>query len=88
MSKTLDKYGRYENRAGFRNGDLDPYIVEEDSSTGITYICYGAGTNRAIRRITEVSVGDVTTTTIEIAYGAWANRASLTYQPINQDLSV
>ena len=66
------------------------YIVE-DAGGGITYICYtpdDANGKRVIERITKVSSGGVTTTTIEHAYGAWADRASLTYYPINEAIPV
>ena len=41
-----------------------------------------------MKRITEVVSGGATTTTIEHAYGAWADRASLTYYPINEAIPV
>jgi hypothetical protein len=41
-----------------------------------------------VKRITEESTGGATTTTIEHAYGAWEDRASLTYYPINQAIPV
>ena len=41
---------------------------------------------RAIRRVTETVSGDIVTTKIEVAFGSWANRGSLTYQPVNRDL--
>lgn len=84
----LDKYGRSENSAHFRLGDKEPYIVEEDSAAMVTYLCYDGGASRVIKRITETVSGDITTTTVEIGYGTWANRATLTYRPINADLSV
>ncbi|MBQ9501783.1 MAG: hypothetical protein IJU70_06480 [Lentisphaeria bacterium] len=79
-----DKYGRKENSLYFRQGELEPYIVEERS--GVTYICYTDEPQRAIRRITETTSEGVTTTVIEIAYGAWADRTTLTYRPVNSEL--
>lgn len=79
-----DKYGRRESSLYFRMGELEPYIVEE--SSGVTYICYTNDAQRAIRRITESASGGVTTTTIEVAWGAWADRATLTYRPVNSEL--
>ena len=81
-----DKYGRRESSLYFRMGELEPYIVEEDSNSGITYICYTGDPQRAIRRITERTSAGVTTTTIEVAFGDWADRASLIYQPVNSEL--
>lgn len=82
-----DKFGRRAGSIGYRNGELEPYLVEENSATGITYICYDDGATRSVRRITEIVSGDVTTTKIEIAYGSWDNRKNLAYQPINQELA-
>ncbi len=84
----LDKYGRPENSAHFRFGEKEPYTIEENTSTGTTFVCYDNSTNRVVKRIRETTVGTVTTTIVELGYGTWANRATLTYQPINSDLSV
>lgn len=84
----MDKYGRAENSAHFRLGEKEPYTIEEDTSTGTTFICYDNSTNRVVKRIRETTVGTVTTTIVELGYGTWANRAALTYRPINADLSV
>lgn len=72
-----DNIGNIRSYARFIPEPL-PYIVDA-STEGVTYICFDAGAKRAIRRITE-SDG---VTTIEWAWGAWANRASLSYVPIN-----
>jgi hypothetical protein len=67
-----------------------PYTIE-DAGGGVTYICYFPDDEngmRAIKRITQVSEGGATTTTVEHAYGAWADRATLTYYPINQAIPV
>lgn len=67
-----------------------PYMIE-DAGGGVTYICYfpdDADGKRAIKRITQVIEGGATTTTVEHAYGAWADRATLTYYPINQAIPV
>ncbi|MBR6240698.1 MAG: hypothetical protein IKQ82_04500 [Lentisphaeria bacterium] len=79
-----DKFGRVFPSAGFKNGELEPYIIEE-AGGGVTYICYTDDDNRAIRRITETEDNGVTTTTVEIAFGAWADRATLDYQCVNTD---
>lgn len=63
--------------------DPDPYMVD-DSAGGVTYICYADTARRAIRRIT-VTDG---VTAIEWAYGAWDDRAALTYVPINKYIEV
>ena len=79
-----DKFGRRESSLYFRMGELEPYIIEERS--GVTYICYDDKPQRAVRRITETSSGGVTTTTVEIAWGSWDDRETLTYQPVNSEL--
>lgn len=57
MRKTRDKYGRVYPSAGYRNGELEPYIVEE-AGDGVTYICYTDAARRAIRRITEATADE------------------------------
>lgn len=83
-----DKYGRERYSKDYMMGDLEPYIIEENSATGITYIRYDDKPLGAIRRITETVVDSTTTTTVEVAYGAWALRGSLTYSPVNSVLDV
>ena len=85
-----DRWGGYQGENPAPPTEKLPYIVEE-AGGGITYICFtpdDANGKRVVKRITEISTGGATTTTIEHAYGAWANRASLTYYPINQAIPV
>ena len=79
-----DKFGRREGSLYYRMGEMEPYIVEEKS--GVTYICYTDEPQRAIRRITESSSDGANVTTIEVAYGAWADRETLDYRPVNSEL--
>jgi len=86
MSTT--KYDRYGRPAGFIptiNNEVDPYLVDKASAT-VTYACFfETGTApRAIHRF--VKAGTVTQVTV--AWGAWSDRASLTYYPINTYLEV
>lgn len=85
MSKIFDNFGRSIHFVSYRRGELEPYIVEE-AGNGVTYICYDDGAKRAVRRITETTANGVTTTVIEVAYGAWADRATLDYHPVNDDI--
>lgn len=82
-----DHFGNRMSSVNFihnRGGrDPEPYMVDE-STAGTTYICYANTAKRAIRRITEA--GGVTT--VEWAYGAWEQRASLEYVPINNLVEV
>jgi hypothetical protein len=59
--------------------ELVPYMVDADTQTGITYTCYTNNTPRLIVKTTVA--GNLTTN--EKAFGAWDDRASLTYVPIN-----
>lgn len=63
--------------------DLTPTQIHEDGDT--TYLRWTVGTaNETIRRIKSESDGGTgTITTIADAFGAWTNRASLTYTPIH-----
>jgi len=60
-------------------------IIEDEESTGITYVGYSepnlATSNASwfVQRITSVVVSTKTTHTQEYAIGSWDNRATLTY---------
>jgi hypothetical protein len=81
----FDRYGNYQGEIPSLPGEILPYIVEE-AGGGVTYICYfpDTGSGVGVKRITEVGTEGATTTTIEHAFGAWSDRATLTYYPINQ----
>lgn len=65
---------------------LPVYLVEDRGS--VVYLCFTTDPTRAVQRITINVSGETTTTVMEVAYGIWANRASLTYYPINQPVPV
>ncbi len=79
---TLDNHGNPFVPV-FHASELKAYQVDT-STEGITYIRYYNANPCAVQR---VSLADGVYTT-EVAYGAWANRASLSYQPINAHLDV
>lgn len=83
----FDHWGNVQSYRGYVGNrpeqDPEPYIVDEATS-GVVYLCYANTANRAIRRITTAD----SVTTIEWAYGAWADRATLTYHPINETIEV
>ena len=86
----VDRWGRALGIIPQTPGEILPYIIEE-AGGGVTYIRFfadDADGNCAVKRITEVSEGGATTTTIEHAFGAWADRATLTYYPINQAIPI
>lgn len=92
MSETVyfDRWGGFQGNVPSDPAEKSPYIVAE-AGGGVTYICFtpdDANGKRVVKRIKEESSGGATTTTIEHAYGAWADRASLTYYPINQAIPV
>ncbi|MBS1368320.1 MAG: hypothetical protein HPZ91_00030 [Lentisphaeria bacterium] len=80
-----DDYGRTQDDPYFgqKSEVPEPYMVDL-TNTDVTYICFTDAPARCIRRISRN--GRVTVT--EFAVGAWENRASLTYQPVNTKLEV
>lgn len=77
----IDKWG--EPYIHVVHETVEAYIVDA-SNPGVTYICYFNTPERIIRRITE----DNGVTTVEFAWGAWENRASLEYQEINRAIEI
>ena len=70
----VDCFGRRAGSAEFRSPvEPLPYLYD-------AYVCFDEAPKRAIHRITTGSDG---VKKVEFAYGAWADRGSLTYQPIN-----
>ena len=78
----IDQYGFEATSVHFQKRKLSPYRVAESGS--VTYLCFDDGDLRPIHRITK----NATETVIEWAYGAWADRESFAYVPINQTLEV
>lgn len=78
----IDQYGFEATSVDFHKRKLQPYRVAETGD--ITYLCFGDGDLRPIHRITKTG----SETVIEWAYGAWADRATLSYLPINQTRDV
>ena len=62
------------------NADREPLPYTIDDQGDVTYICFFDTPKRAIHKIADGKV--------EVAYGAWADRASLTYGPVNELLIV
>lgn len=86
MSTT--RYDRYGRAAGYISpieGAPEAYMVDKASST-TQYICYyETGSDpRAIRRIVKAS-GQ---TQICVGWGAWADRATIDYYPVNSVFTV
>ena len=83
MSTTrYDKYGR---PAGYINpieGKVEAYLIAQASST-TQYMCYYETGNqpRAIRRIMVDETGSLQQ--IAVGWGAWENRESIDYYPVN-----
>lgn len=85
-----DRWGNLQGEIPSLPGKIIPYISEQ-AGGGVTYNRFfpdDAQGKCAIQRITETSSGGVKTQTFEHTYGAWADRATLTYYPINQAIPV
>ena len=78
----IDQYGFEATSVDFHKRKLQPYRVAEDGD--ITYLCFDDGDLRPIHRITKTG----SETVIEWTYGAWGDRATLSYLPINQTRDV
>lgn len=86
MSTT--RYDRYGRPAGYQNpieGKVEAYLVDKTSDT-TQYICYyETGSDpRAIRRIVKAS-GQ---TQICVGWGAWTDRTTIDYYPVNSVFTV
>ena len=81
MSTT--RYDRYGRPAGYINpieGRVEAYLVSNSNAT-TQYICYfeTGDDPRAIRRVVKTS----NQTQICVGWGAWADRESIDYYPVN-----
>lgn len=86
-----DRWGNLQGAIPSAPGRTLAYMVEEHAeANGVTvkYICYNNSDPRAIQRITKTKVGSVTTTKIENAFGAWEDRETLEYFPVNDPIIV
>lgn len=86
MSNILvDQFGRPSTHPYFKDASnpLAAYQID-DSTTGVTYIRYSADDECVVQK---VSTAD-SVTTVEVAFGAWADRASLTFQQVNEPLII
>lgn len=78
----FDRWGNWQGDISSAPGRTVPYIVSEEGN--VIYICYDNKPIRGIKRITKTQSGAIKTTTIEIAVGAWDDRATLNYVPVNE----
>lgn len=75
-----DKFGRAQNTVMFQSlHEPAPYQVDTRAD-GTIFIRFYATTPCAVHRITT----NGTVKTVEIAFGDWEQRETLTYQPVNQ----
>lgn len=86
MAKVIyDQYGRRPGDRHYGNNANPPLVhIADESTAGVTYLCFFGTAARAIHRVTETAG----ITTLERAWGAWADRATLTYTPINDYIEV
>lgn len=82
MAGYFDRWGNWQGDLASAPGRTVPYIISEEGE--YTYICYTNTPIRGIRRVHKTQSGGVKTTTVENAVGAWEDRASLTYYPVNE----
>jgi hypothetical protein len=78
----IDQYGFEARSMFFQRKQLQPYRVVETASA--TFMCFGDEPQRPIHRITK----NGTETVVEWAFGAWNDKETLAYVPINQTLEV
>lgn len=91
MSETVyfDRWGGFQGNVPSAPAEKSPYIISEEGN--VKYIRFepdDAEGKCVIQRVTETLGGSATETVIEHAYGAWADRATLTYYPINEAIPV
>ena len=83
-----DIYGRPENSPQYRLGK--PEIYEQDipkgGEDGVYYARFFNTATCAVHRITIATANGRQTIKTEVAYGAWANRATLSYHEINAQI--
>lgn len=80
-----DKYGRIPSQYDYEDETELSYFTVDDSTTANTrYFCFFNAATRMINRVTKTETGYI----YEHAYGAWADRVSLTYTPINDPIAI
>ena len=85
MTTLIDCYGHIASSKRYQRRDYkkQPYLIASDGE--VTYICFSRAAKRPIHRIVE-NGGD---TEILWAFGAWEDRANLTYTAtLNDALAV
>lgn len=81
--KTIDEYGFLQTSVDFKRRKLPAYKII--SGGDYTYITFGDYEVGPIHRIDSSTSG---VTVIEWSYGAVADRASLTYQPLSEPMEI
>ena len=85
-----DVFGRSEFSSQYRLGTPDVYEQDmpSDGDDGVYYMRFFNTAVCAIHRLTITTANGRTVIKKEVAYGAWADRATLTYREINAQLEV
>ena len=87
---SIKRYDRYGRPAGYINpieGAPEGYLIDQ-ANPDTTYVCYyetGADP-RAIRRIEKDTNTGITR--ISVGWGAWSDRATIDYYPVNSVFTV
>ena len=88
MSNTrYDRYGRATGYISPIEGAPEAYMIDQ-SNSNVTYVCYyeTGDAPRAIRRIEKDTATGVTR--ITIGWGAWNDRTTIDYYPVNSVFTV
>jgi hypothetical protein len=91
MARSINKYG-WPLVRGTTPDEAWHYYEQfyevEDAGGGVTYKRLEGTNPCVIWRETVTSSGNTTNTKLEFSWGDWADRANLTYVPINGSLNV
>ena len=81
MSTKIDVWGHTELEAGYMIKPAIPYETDATQEDfGVTYTRYLNRSTTVVHRTTVSEVSGRQQVVNEVAYGAWANRASLIYE--------
>ena len=77
----IDAWGRPSYNPHYKDSAVKPTAYQVDAATsGTTYIRFSDSPKNAIQKIVDADG----VTTITVAFGAWADRATLDYHPVNK----
>lgn len=80
----IDCYGFEATSQFFKRRELEAHLVRREED-GTVYECYGRGAKRPVHRVRRLADG---TWEAAWAWGAWDERESLDYVPLDETLEV